>query len=176
MVKPLLKISSVPSSEKLAPYLRQKNAYVGIEFPDHYANLTELPDDLSYSLRYPGELRRTGSALNPLFFNWRTDFLFPPFQPGGARNYENDHDGAPSGYYLEGFLFMQQFIFRAFMRMKNHLNVNLDEVPKILVRVSINHNFLTFFIITFYRDSHTRHLYVTSCYKVYRHSSHSSFY
>jgi ATP-binding cassette subfamily A (ABC1) protein 3 len=136
MVKPFLKISSVPSSEQLAPYLRQKNAYVGIEFPDSYANITELPDDLTYSLRYPGELRRTGNALNPLFFNWRTDFLFPLFQPGGARNHANDHDGTPSGYYLEGFLFMQQFIFRAFMQMKNSLNLDLDLVPKILVRVS----------------------------------------
>lgn len=136
LVKPFLKISSVPSSDKLAPYLRQKNAYVGIEFPDDYANATELPDNLTYSIRYPGELRRTGKSLNPLFFNWRTDFLFPLFQPGGARNHQNDHDGAPSGYYLEGFLFIQQFIFKAFMQTKNDLNVSLSEIPKISVRVS----------------------------------------
>ena len=35
-VKPFLKISSVPLSDDLAPYLRQKNAFVGIEFPDSY--------------------------------------------------------------------------------------------------------------------------------------------
>lgn len=136
MVKPLLRISSVPSSAELAPYLRQKNAYVGIEFPDTYANITELPDDLSYSLRFPGELRRTGANLNPLYFNWRTDFLFPIFQPGGSRNPENDHDGLPSGYYMEGFLLLQQFIFRAFMKMKNEMKYDLTEIPKILLRVS----------------------------------------
>lgn len=135
MIKPLLRISSVPSSAQLAPYLRQKNAYVGIEFPDSYANITELPDDLSYSLRYPGELRRTGNILNPLFFNWRTDFLFPLFQPGGARNYHHQHDGSPSGYYAEGFLLLQQFIFRSFLTIKKDMNANLADIPKILIRV-----------------------------------------
>lgn len=56
-------------------------------------NLTQLPDDLTYALRFPGELRRTGGAINPLWFNWRTDFLFPLFQPGGARNWALEHDG-----------------------------------------------------------------------------------
>lgn len=135
-VKPFLKISSVPLSDDLAPYLRQKNAFVGIEFPDSYQNITQLPDDLDYSMRYPGELRRTNNAINPLFLNWRTDFLFPLFQPGGSRNYKDDHDGIPSGYYIEGFLFLQQFIFKSFMMMKNSLNIDLDQVPKINVRVS----------------------------------------
>lgn len=135
MVKPLFRVSSVPSSAQLAPYLRQKFAYAGIQFPDEYANLTELPDDLIYSIRYPTELRRTGTIINPLFYNWRTDFLFPLFQPGGARNYHHPHDGSPSGYYMEGFVFLQQFMFRSFMNMKNHLNINVDDIPKIFIRV-----------------------------------------
>ena len=69
---------------------------------DFTQNLTSLPDDLTYSLRFPGELRRTGGAINPLWFNWRTNFLFPMFQPGGPRNYNQVHDGIPAGYYLEG--------------------------------------------------------------------------
>jgi hypothetical protein len=100
-----------------------------------FQNLTELPDDLSYSMRYPGELRRTDNVLNTLLFNWRTDFLFPLFQPGGSRNYMNDHDGSPSGYYNEGFLLMQQFIFKSFLQMKNHMNMSLNAIPNINIRV-----------------------------------------
>lgn len=133
-IKPFLKISSVPYSADLAPYLTKTNAFVGIEFPDSYANVTELPDGLEYSILYPGELRRTGGAINPLFLNWRTDFLFPMFQPGGSRNFKDNHDGIPSGYYIEGFLFVQQFIFKAFMTLKNNLNVDLDQVPNINMR------------------------------------------
>lgn len=95
-----------------------------------------MPDDLSYSLRFPGELRRTDNAMNPLWYNWRTDFLFPQFQPGGARNWAQEHDGVPAGYYIEGFLFLQQFIFRAFMKLKNHVNMDLDQIPTINIRVS----------------------------------------
>lgn len=120
-VRPFLNINSVKSSDLLAPRLSQANSYVGVEFPDWYAvsfhsipfktfftktllsqNLTALPDNLTYSLRFPGELRRTGGAMNPLWFNWRTDFLFPLFQPGGARNWGQIHDGVPAGYYIEG--------------------------------------------------------------------------
>lgn len=149
MVKPLLKVTSVPSSAQLAPYLRQKFAYAGIQFPDEYANLTELPDDLKYSIRYPAELRRTDNVINPLYFNWRTDFLFPLFQPGGARNHHHPHDGSPSGYYMEGFLFLQQFMFRSFMAMKSTSDVKVNDIPKIYIRVNDAH-FLSTFLITFY--------------------------
>lgn len=39
---PFLKISSVLMSSELAPYLRKKNAYVGVEFPDSYMVLKTL--------------------------------------------------------------------------------------------------------------------------------------
>lgn len=133
MVKPLFEISSVPSSAQLASYLFQNNAYVGIEFPDSYANLTKLPDDLSYSIRYPGELRLFESFMDD--FNWATDYLFPLFQKGGARNFDHQNDGYPSGYYQEGFLFLQQLIFRAFMAMKKDMNADLMDVPKVSIRV-----------------------------------------
>jgi hypothetical protein len=74
--------------------------------------------------------------MNPLWFNWRTNLLFPMFQPGGARNYKEDHDGIPAGYYLEGFLFLQQFIFKAFMTIKSAVGVDLNTVPNIQIRVS----------------------------------------
>jgi ATP-binding cassette, subfamily A (ABC1), member 3 len=102
--------------------------------------MTQLPDQLSYALRYPGELRRTGKAINPLFFNWRTDFYFPQFQPGGARNWESENDGIPAGYYLEGFLFIQNFIFQAFMELKNSLNIDLATIPTVKIQVRINFN------------------------------------
>lgn len=136
-VKPILRVVSTSNSSQLDLYLQQQNAYAGIEFPDYYANLTNLPEDLTYSIRYPGELRRTANVLNPLFFNWRTDFLFPQFSPGGARNYHRSDDGAPSGYYSEGFLFLQHFLFRSFATMKNNLNINITDLPKITIRVKI---------------------------------------
>lgn len=74
--------------------------------------------------------------MNPLWFNWRTDFLFPQFQPGGARNYVHDHDGSPAGYYIEGFLFIQQFIFKAFMELKSDGNTDLSTIPNINIQVS----------------------------------------
>lgn len=99
--------------------------------------MTELPDHLVYSMRFPGELRRTEGAMNPLWYNWRTDFLFPMFQPGGARNWASQHDGVPSGYYVEGFLFIQNFIFTAFASLKNSVGIDLTDVPNIVMNVSL---------------------------------------
>lgn len=101
--------------------------------------LTKLPDDIKYCLRFPGELRSTGGTLTPLNFNWRTNFLFPMWSAGGARNYYNHHDGIPSGYYVEGFVFVQQFIFKAFTSLKNKLNIT-EDLPKIQMRVRILEN------------------------------------
>jgi hypothetical protein len=50
--------------------------------------------------------------MNPLWFNWRTDFLFPLFQPGGARNWGQIHDGIPAGYYIEGMTKMKKLANR----------------------------------------------------------------
>ena len=76
--------------------------------------------------------------MNPLWFNFRTDFLFPQFQPGGARNWNIEHDGVPAGYYVEGFLFIQQFIFMAFATLKNTVLTSLEEIPNIAMNVSLN--------------------------------------
>lgn len=85
-------------------------------------------------MRFPGELRQTNNETNP-WFNWRTNLLFPQFHHGGARNWAHDHDGIPAGYYKEGFLFLQQFIFQAFMSIKNEGNIDSDEIPDIIMNV-----------------------------------------
>jgi hypothetical protein len=36
---------------------------------------------------------------------------------------------------LEGFVFMQNFIFKAFMQLKNSLNVDLTTVPTVNIQV-----------------------------------------
>lgn len=102
---------------------------------DLFQNLTTLPDALSYALRFPSELRFTSFVNNPVWFNWRTDLLFPRFQTGGPRNLEHKSDGSPSGYYNEGFVFIQNFIFRAFMELKNYMKEDLTQVPLIHVQV-----------------------------------------
>jgi ATP-binding cassette subfamily A (ABC1) protein 3 len=85
-------------------------------------------------LRYPGELRRTQSIINPLIFNWRTDFLFPLFQTGGARNYWVPHDGIPSGYFIEGFLILQHLIFQAFASIKKSDSFKMEELPNVMLQ------------------------------------------
>ena len=64
-------------------------------------NLTQLPDKLSYALRFPGESRKP-PAVAPEWFNWKTDFLFPFFPNSGPRSKNYDDDGYPAGYYNEG--------------------------------------------------------------------------
>lgn len=117
---PHFNISSSLNSSELENEMGKRKAFAGVEFPDYYAvswgrresrrnfwnsffqNLTTLPDNIEYNLRFPGELRQTNGEINPLTFNWRTNFLFQRFQSGGARNYKAEHDGVASGYYVEG--------------------------------------------------------------------------
>lgn len=132
---PIFSLVAWNSSAVLENALTRDNPMVGVEFPDAYADITELPQHLDYVLRYPGELR--GRPGNPLWFNWRTDFRFPVFQPGGARNFNITDGGYPPGYYRESFLHVQHSIFRAFATMQATQNsFNIKEVPDFMIRVS----------------------------------------
>ncbi|KAG5670263.1 hypothetical protein PVAND_000540 [Polypedilum vanderplanki] len=126
-------VTALASSADLELHMIKSHTYFGIEFPDEYKFLKELPDNIEYSIRFPAELRRTNWEVN-IYYNWHTDTLFPFKQFGGARNSHVSHDGVPSGYYIEGFLSAQEFLFKAFSRYKNKMNIDLNLFPKIKMR------------------------------------------
>uniref|UniRef100_A0A182PES6 ABC transporter domain-containing protein n=1 Tax=Anopheles epiroticus TaxID=199890 RepID=A0A182PES6_9DIPT len=111
-VKSFRKVRLMPleNARELESRLMQSNYIGGIEFPDSYANITELPQKLRYAIRLPGELRFTGWT----FGNWRTNFMVVPFVQG-LRN-ANQSDGGSPNYLREGFLTLQAAISRTFIR------------------------------------------------------------
>lgn len=79
-------------------------------------NMTELPKNLKYTLRFPSETR-TNSEINPTMFNWQTNLLVQIYTGGGPRGSSMEEGGAPF-YLSEGFLPIQEAIARTFMAMK----------------------------------------------------------
>lgn len=102
-----------PNAFQLQALLVQQNYFVGIEFDDALANITELPEQIGFALRFPGETR-TNSWL---FANWRTNYLVVPFSPG-ARN-PNLTDGGTPNYYYEGFVTFQTALSSAIVAARN---------------------------------------------------------
>lgn len=156
-------IVGVDNSTELEKYMINKNPLVGLEFDDDYTNITELPDVLKYAIRLPGELR---TQFGPMWANWRTDFLFPFIQIGGARNQEYDDGGVPPGYYRESFLTLQNAVFRAFAGTRA-TNDSLT-VPDIFIRVKkkILKNLVTNFGFSIFSDFLTHRLFKTPFCKV----------
>uniref|UniRef100_A0A336MK43 CSON001010 protein n=1 Tax=Culicoides sonorensis TaxID=179676 RepID=A0A336MK43_CULSO len=105
----------------------------GIEFNDILTNITRIPRNLDFTLRFPYELRNDRSNFVALF-NWFTDLIFPQFQENLPRNEKTDDGGLPPGYAREGFLTMQNVISREFIE---RIQMEGDEnftVPEIFVQ------------------------------------------
>uniref|UniRef100_A0A336L4T4 CSON004232 protein n=1 Tax=Culicoides sonorensis TaxID=179676 RepID=A0A336L4T4_CULSO len=105
----------------------------GIEFNDILTNVTRIPQNLDFTLRFPYELRNDRSNFVALF-NWFTDLIFPQFQENLPRNEKTDDGGLPPGYAREGFLTMQNVISREFIE---RIQMEGDEnftVPEIFVQ------------------------------------------
>uniref|UniRef100_A0A182MJU0 ABC transporter domain-containing protein n=1 Tax=Anopheles culicifacies TaxID=139723 RepID=A0A182MJU0_9DIPT len=111
-IKTARRVTLIPlvNARELESLLMQNNYIGGIEFPDSYANRTDLPQKLRFAVRLPGELRFTGWT----FGNWRTNFMVVPFVQG-LRN-ANQSDGGSPNYFREGFLTLQAAISRTFIR------------------------------------------------------------
>lgn len=86
-----------------------------------------MPKKLSYSLRFPAELRTSlvPSYLRPDDFNWQTNLLFP--NDVYANRYPEDDDGGPPSYINEGFLALQNAIHSAFTVI-NQANQSMPEI------------------------------------------------
>lgn len=95
-------------------------------------NITEIPTNLAYALRFPSESRSPPPGIDqPLIFNWRTNFLFPLFSAGGPRN-GGSNDGGYVWYFFEGFLPIQDSIARAYTKMKcKNLTCKDEPLPNI---------------------------------------------
>ncbi|KAJ6646771.1 Phospholipid-transporting ATPase ABCA3 [Pseudolycoriella hygida] len=96
----------------------------------HSPSINEMPKDLSYSLKFPSELRTTDlpSVNKPHEYNWHTDLLFD-----GNMNlprYLGYEDGGPPSYHDEGFLAIQNAVARAFIS----INGNRTQMPDVLVK------------------------------------------
>lgn len=97
----------------------------------HSQNVTELPKNLKYTLRFPSDTR-TNSDVNPVFFSWQTNSLVQIYTGGGVRGGYYAYGGAPS-YFCEGFSPIQEAIARTFMKMKC-ARKDCKSMPKIQMR------------------------------------------
>lgn len=85
-------------------------------------NISALPRDLSYSLRFPNELR-----IEKQTSTWQTDMLFVPID---FRIYDDDNDGAAPHYFREGFVQIQDAIARFFVKSQSPS----PTLPKVLLQ------------------------------------------
>lgn len=69
-----------------------------------------MPKHLSYSLRFPNNLRAGGGT-------WQTNQLYFPLSE--IPRAEEDNEGASPHYYREGFVPIQNAIARAFVKLKS---------------------------------------------------------
>lgn len=117
----LTRIDPYPSAAALNAKLalEANRPLVGIIFDDSFsASTTELPKNLKYRMRFPGELRNIPiflSEASVLWNNWRTQFMYPPFAEGGPRNKNASSGGRPPGYYDEKFSSVQSAVSMAFI-------------------------------------------------------------
>lgn len=124
-----IRVAGLTDEVELMKYLVTNDILVGVQFPESYQNITQLPLAFDFTLRYPSELRTTELFIE--FNNWFTNFMFPVFQPTGPRRPFSDDGGSPPGYYRETFLSIQTVLTRAFISMKNE--VPEEDVPAVFI-------------------------------------------
>uniref|UniRef100_A0A182LRE6 ABC transporter domain-containing protein n=1 Tax=Anopheles culicifacies TaxID=139723 RepID=A0A182LRE6_9DIPT len=114
-----LEVLPFANAQSLQAHLQVNNVLVGVEFPDAYATLSQLPEQTILSLRYPSEMRTFRETGTEFWNNWQTERLFPTFQVPGARQYERDDAGYPANYYNETFLQVQSAISRSILQERD---------------------------------------------------------
>ncbi|XP_055533385.1 phospholipid-transporting ATPase ABCA3-like isoform X2 [Wyeomyia smithii] len=114
-----VRVKAFGDKESMYNYLITNNILAGIEFDDSM-NMTSIPDNITFALRFPSEMRTTRLPGAEFWANWRTFLTFPPFQTYGARAVNYTDGGYPANYYAEGFTSVQNAITRALLEMKNN--------------------------------------------------------
>lgn len=126
-----LNVTSLPNSLELETVVMANDLICGIVFDDSLKDITKLPNDLTYSIRFPSELRAFPLELEQFAAfqgNWRTEVLFDQFLGNSPRNLKQNDGGTPAGYTREGFLQIQNAIERSFIMLTSGANVDIPEV------------------------------------------------
>ncbi|XP_058130691.1 phospholipid-transporting ATPase ABCA1-like [Anopheles ziemanni] len=122
-----LNVQPLPNETTLQNFLRASSAFAGVEFDPRLNNTRSLPQKLNYRLRFPGEQRAQFTVGN----SWQTDRRWGSRADGGARFAEHSDGGPSPGYFREGFLSIQHFIFKSFAELNK---VIPDPVPDVYVQ------------------------------------------
>uniref|UniRef100_W4VRK6 Putative lipid exporter abca1 n=1 Tax=Corethrella appendiculata TaxID=1370023 RepID=W4VRK6_9DIPT len=118
-------------STTLESYLVTHNMIAGIEFDDSYFDMMELPKNIPFALRFPGELRSAAqSTFVATFTTWVTNQMFEDFQLPGPSNPESPEGGLPANYYKEGFMAVQSAVSHAMITTKD----STVQMPEILLQ------------------------------------------
>ncbi|XP_058833503.1 phospholipid-transporting ATPase ABCA1-like isoform X2 [Topomyia yanbarensis] len=125
-----LDIKGFDNPQELEYFLMASHSFVGVQFDERYIKLTGLPMVLNYTLRFPGELR----AQFGITHTWRTNSRFASRPDGGARFYRYDDGGPSPGYFREGFLSIQHFIFQSYVSIVRPVGVIDEELPDVVVQ------------------------------------------
>lgn len=122
-------IFSNSSARDLEKFLKERDVFAGLEFPDSFAGITELPDALSVNIRFPWQprfYRHAGSS-------WELNMKFANVSIEGPRNPNSNDGGSPVGYYREGFIAVQSALSKAFIENKTGRqvtpNLHLQRYP-----------------------------------------------
>lgn len=81
-------------------------------FLQDITSISQLPDVVTYAIRFPAELRTNNSELQKFtgfFYNWSTNRKLTDEFSSGPRNKEDEDGGSPPGYVNVN---MQPNIFR----------------------------------------------------------------
>lgn len=119
-----LKPIGYDNATEMEKALHSYNAFCAVEFPDDFNDINDIPQNLTFALRFPAELRFRLPTIPVEWGNWFTNIRFPFFPEFGPRHPNETDGGTPVGYYREGFLPMQAAISVA---MIDHFNT--DKIP-----------------------------------------------
>ncbi|KAL5275087.1 ABCA3 family protein [Megaselia abdita] len=110
------------------------NYYAAVQFPDEYANLTELPLQLNLTIRFPSEMRiRVYGDYESKVETWMTDEMYP-------QNTEfalGDLGGLPQANYIgEGFATLQLAVALNYISIlkKDNNSIILDNLKNYTFR------------------------------------------
>ncbi|GBP54703.1 ATP-binding cassette sub-family A member 3 [Eumeta japonica] len=141
------KVISYNNSQQLNTlYMEEENTRLvlaAIQFDDFLLGATELPKDISYSIRFPAR-PRAHSFYGMGAPSWRTDLLFPVFERMGPREPSDEDGGNNPGYISELFIALQHSVS---MELVSRLtDVDLREYPISVQRFphpAYSHDFAT---------------------------------
>ncbi|KAM8706384.1 hypothetical protein ACLKA7_010632 [Drosophila subpalustris] len=112
----LVGYDSVADNSEMDLRMQKTNYLAGVRFLGAESNISELPIELDYELRFPPVLRTSPSKMNPLF--WPTKKLYTLAHKHGAQLVKTNYTGIPPAYFEEGFLQLQHAIAMSYIELK----------------------------------------------------------